>query len=214
VKTPEVKMAAQKLRIALAGEVDRPFIYRLRHEVYACELHQHPENPAGQLSDALDAFNSYIVAFASDGRRIGFISITPPDHTYSLERYIARSDLPFPVDAGLYEVRLLAVERACRGSLAAPVLLYASLRWVESQCGTRIMAIGRSEVVSMYGKLGFELHHRQVHSGAVAFELMSVPLDHVSGILLHYEPMLQKLETAVDWQLDVPFRRALRQVEP
>jgi hypothetical protein len=48
--------------IALATDQDRPAIYQLRHVVYAQELRQHRENETGQLSDSLDAYNTYLVA--------------------------------------------------------------------------------------------------------------------------------------------------------
>ncbi|MGE5073428.1 MAG: GNAT family N-acetyltransferase [Anaerolineae bacterium] len=192
-------------RIALASSLDRSLIYRLRHEVYARELHQHPENAAGELSDALDQFNEYVVVFSGAGRLVGFMSITPPGRTYSLEKYIARTELPFALDGALYEFRLLAVEKAYRGGVAASLLLYASLRWVQSQGGTRVMAIGRSEVLPMYRKLGFEFHHRPVRSGAATFELMSLDLDRVPPVLARYTRVLHSLESAVEWRLGIPF---------
>jgi hypothetical protein len=201
-KTGELNVAAPRLNIALASPEDRPFIYRLRHEIYARELGQYPENPAEQLVDAVDAFNVCIRASAAGGRTVGFISITPPGHKYSLEKYLARAELPFPVDDALYEVRLLGVDRGFWGSLAAAGLLYASFRWVEHQGGSRIMALGRSEVIPMYKKIGFQLHSCQVHAGAVTFELISVKLVAVSNTLADYARVLRKLETEVDWELE------------
>ena len=51
---------AERLRVGVATERDRDRIYRLRHEVYASELHQHPENEAGTLTDELDSFNDFL----------------------------------------------------------------------------------------------------------------------------------------------------------
>ena len=48
--------------LSLATEADRDEIYRLRHEIYARELGQHPATPAGSLCDALDDWNIYLVA--------------------------------------------------------------------------------------------------------------------------------------------------------
>ena len=64
-----------KLQIREASEFDRKDIYRLRHSVYARELAQHSENQDGSLTDALDDFNTYIVAVLGD-RVLGFVSIT------------------------------------------------------------------------------------------------------------------------------------------
>ena len=61
----------------MADDRDREMIYQMRHEVYAAELGQYSPNATGRLTDALDAFNHYIVV--ADGDRIvGFVSITPP----------------------------------------------------------------------------------------------------------------------------------------
>jgi hypothetical protein len=48
-----------KLRIALATESEREIIYKLRHDVFACELAQHVENAERKLTDALDEYNVY-----------------------------------------------------------------------------------------------------------------------------------------------------------
>jgi len=70
-----------KLRIALATELDREVIYKLRHDVFAAELGQHPANAEGRLSDSLDEFNTYVIATLG-GEVAGFISITPPGSSY------------------------------------------------------------------------------------------------------------------------------------
>jgi hypothetical protein len=60
--------------------------------------------------------------------------------------------LPFPVDDGLYEIRLLTVLRAHRGSELALLLMYAAFRWVESHGGRHLVAIGRREILDLYMK--------------------------------------------------------------
>ena len=70
-----------RIQIRLATAHDREVIYRLRHRVYAQELHQHAENAAGRLTDALDAFNLYLVAALGE-EIVGFISITPPGRSF------------------------------------------------------------------------------------------------------------------------------------
>ena len=52
------KVRPSRITLTLANEQDRQAIYRIRHRVYAQELHQHPENSAGLLSDALDQANA------------------------------------------------------------------------------------------------------------------------------------------------------------
>src|SRR5262245_16186654 len=107
-----------RLSVTVASAEDRVAIGRFRHDVFAAELAQHPRNTTGSLRDALDDFNTFLVA-RRGGEIAGFISITPPGHSYSVETRLARAELPFPCDDGLHEVRLLAVrERYRRGPLA------------------------------------------------------------------------------------------------
>jgi hypothetical protein len=86
-----------RIRIALAGAQDRAHIYRIRHHVYAEELHQHPCNAERALSDRLDRWNLYIIATCG-GVLLGFISITPPGSpSLSIDKYFVRAELPFIV---------------------------------------------------------------------------------------------------------------------
>ena len=62
----------------------------------------------GRLSDPLDEYNHYLVA-EQEGRIAGFISVTPPGSRYAFDKYFERSALPFPVDDGLFELRLLTI---------------------------------------------------------------------------------------------------------
>ncbi len=193
-----------RLRIGLASEHDRPAIYRLRHQVYARELAQHEENPQGLLTDPLDAFNTYITATSND-EIAGFISVTPPGHQYSVEKYLPLSDLPFEVDDGLYEVRLLTVVEPHRGRPIAMLLMYAALRWIEAHGGRRIVAIGRKEVMSLYFNAGLQILDRRIRSGAVTFELMTAEVEAMRRDLDRRQRLVDRLAGSADWRLDVPF---------
>lgn len=196
-----------KLRIALAGGNDRDTIYRLRHDVFARELAQHGENADGRLIDSLDEFNTYLTA--SLGEEIaGFISVTPPGARYSIDKYLSRDELPFLVDDWLYELRLLAVMPPHRGSRILPALIYGAFRWVEHQGGSRIMAIGRREILDIYVKVGLRPLGRQIKSGAVMFELIAATTEEVNQQLVRYAPLLDGLEQKLDWRLGIPFRRS------
>src|SRR6202162_966354 len=123
---PAVTQVRTRIRIGPASDQDRAAIYRLRHQVYARELHQHAENAEERLTDALDSFNDYITA-SLDGEVVGFVSLTPPGHgRYSIDKYVAREELPFPLDDRLYEVRLLTVAALHRGRPIAGLLMYAA----------------------------------------------------------------------------------------
>lgn len=196
-----------KIRIAQATPDDRAAIYRLRHEVYARELGQHPENAEAQLSDSLDSFNEYIVA-SLDGELIGFVSITPPHGgKFSIDKYLSRQELPFPSDDRLYEVRLLTVAAEHRRRPAGPLLMYAALRSIEDRGGDRVVAIGRREVLDLYRRVGLEPLGREIRSGAVQFELMTATTASLRSSLARLEPLLRSLEPGIDWQLRTPLHR-------
>jgi GNAT superfamily N-acetyltransferase len=198
-----------KLRIALATARDRDVVYRLRHDVFARELAQHAENAEQRLTDALDEYNIYITA-SWDDDIAGFISITPPGSSYSIDKYLSRDELPFQVDDRLHELRLLAVIPPHRGSQILPALIYAAFRWVEAQGGTRIVAIGRREILDIYLKAGMRTLGRQIKSGAVTFELITATIDEVNEQLARYASLLGRLERRLDWQIGIPFNRSLR----
>src|SRR6185369_13448438 len=102
-----------------------------------------------------------------------FISLTPPGRgALSIDKYFARETLPCPIDDRLYEVRLLTVLKPHRGRELALLLMYAALRWVESHGGTRIVAIGRREIVDLYLRVGLRAVGPSTRSGAVTYDLM------------------------------------------
>lgn len=124
-----------KLILSIASKEDRLEIYKIRHLIYAYELNQHAINSSQQLSDELDAENNYIVA-KQGNEIIGFISITSPNSKkYSVDKYFSRSDIPFPFDEYLYEIRLLTVLKENRNSYVSNILMFAAFRWVQSHGG-------------------------------------------------------------------------------
>jgi len=195
------------MTLAEASDDLREAIYRARHEVYALEIGQHPANEDGRLTDGLDASNRYIAA-ASGGMLAGFVSITPPgSQGYSIEKYFDRAELPFTVDAGTYEIRLLTVLRGHRSTDAAAALMIAAFRWIEARGGTRIVAIGRREVVDMYLKAGLQEAGMSVKSGAVTYDLMHAAVDRLRAGLDQREDLLQRIERSIRWELQTPLRK-------
>jgi histidinol-phosphate/aromatic aminotransferase/cobyric acid decarboxylase-like protein/GNAT superfamily N-acetyltransferase len=194
--------------IARATPADCDTLHRLRHEVYARELGQHAINDAGRLRDRLDDHNVNLVARVDD-TVAGFISITPPAHgAYSIDKYFARDELPFVVDDRLFEVRLLTVLKPHRGRELATLLMYAALRWVEAQGGTRIVAIGRREVVDLYLRVGLQATGLSTRSGAVSYDLL---IASVGDLRRHadsaHRAILERLEEKTAWGLPMPFRQ-------
>jgi histidinol-phosphate/aromatic aminotransferase/cobyric acid decarboxylase-like protein/GNAT superfamily N-acetyltransferase len=192
--------------VAEAGPAEREVIYGLRHAVYARELGQHAENAAGRLIDALDAFNVYLLA-TMGGEIAGFISITPPGRgRYSIDKYFSRHELPFPIDDGVYEIRLLTVLPKWRGQPLAFLLMHAAHRWIDSRGGKRIVAIGRREVLGLYRKVGLEPLGLRVQAGAVHFELMTAEVQVLRRPDARHVSLLGRLEWRVDWRLPFAFR--------
>jgi histidinol-phosphate/aromatic aminotransferase/cobyric acid decarboxylase-like protein/GNAT superfamily N-acetyltransferase len=193
--------------IELATEADRDEIYQLRHDVYAREIHQHHVNDSGRLQDALDAANIYIVARHED-QVAGFVSITPPDAPkFSLDKYFVRAELPFKLDARSYEVRLLTVRREFRGRPVAALLMYAALRWVESHGGTRIVGIGRQEVLPMYVESGLEATGMRVTSGSVTYELIHATTERLRASAIRMAGLFEKAKAIAHWRLPMAFRK-------
>lgn len=192
--------------LGLADAEDREEIFRLRHEIYARELGQHAVNHAGALRDALDTVNIYLTARC--GPEIaGFISLTPPRApAFSVDKYFARAGLPFAFDDRLYEVRLLTVLQPHRGRELATLLMYAAYRWVEAHGGTRIVGIGRREVMDLYRRVGLEPVGLSTQSGAVTYDLVLGTISRLRQRTTEFSPLLARLEARTAWRLPFPFR--------
>jgi histidinol-phosphate/aromatic aminotransferase/cobyric acid decarboxylase-like protein len=199
--------AAQNVVIALCSPEDRKQIYGTRHDVYAVELHQHHANDERLLRDALDERNEYIVA-KQGNELLGFVSITPPGGSYSVDKYFNRDEIPVSFDQSLYEIRLLTVLSAHRGRIVAPLLMYGALRYAESHGGSQLVAIGRREVVGMYSRCGMTPTGTITRSGAVEYELMTGRTHQVHQTIGSMTRGVSRLADTVDWQLPFAFRPA------
>ena len=199
--------SSTRFTISVADAPDRDHIARLRHEVYARELGQHAVNPAARLRDALDDYNILLVARAG-GEIAGFISVTPPGRgPFSIDKYFARAALPFTFDSKLYEIRILTVLKPHRGRELATLLMFAALRWVESHGGTRIVAIGRREVVDLYLRVGLRAVGLSTQSGAVTYDLLHASLDELQPHIAALSDVFDRLQEHTDWQLPFAFRK-------
>jgi histidinol-phosphate/aromatic aminotransferase/cobyric acid decarboxylase-like protein/GNAT superfamily N-acetyltransferase len=201
-----LKPAVVRYTVALADECDRDQVAHYRHEVYARELGQHAINPAGRLRDALDDYNVLLVARV-DGEVAGFISVTPPGRgPFSIDKYFSRDALPFACDDRLYEIRLLTVLKSHRGRELATLLMFAAFRWVEAHGGTRIVALGRREIVDLYLHVGLAHTGLSTQSGAVSYDLLLAPLEAMRPCHAANRAVLERLEERTDWQLPFSYR--------
>jgi histidinol-phosphate/aromatic aminotransferase/cobyric acid decarboxylase-like protein len=85
--------------------------------------------------------------------------------------------------------------------------MYAAFRWVESHGGTRIVAIGRREVLDMYLRSGLEPLGMSVQSGAVTYDLLQVTTTALRDRMRAFGGLLDRLESNTVWQLNFPFRK-------
>ena len=194
------------IEISLATSNDRNTIYKLRHEVYASELMQHSHNEALRLQDKLDEHNVYITA-KINSEIIGFISVTLPDkNDYSIDKYLSRAEIPFEINTRTFEMRILTVLKAYRGKPIALALMWAAFRLIQSLGGENIMAIGRSEVLEMYKKLGFKATKKEVKAGKVSFTLIHGKIEELSAFIAdNFKNTLIKIKHQCEWKLAIDF---------
>lgn len=191
--------------MALATDDDRRSIHRLRHEVYANELGQYDARDDGELPDRDDLHCEYVVAFVGP-ELVGFVAITPPTSpTFSVDRYLPRTAVPYAFDDTLYEIRALTVRDGRRGLSVAPSLMYAAFRHVQSCGGGRILAIGRTAVLDMYLRLGMRRDGIRFTTSGVEYELISATVAEVAERLHGFSRRIDQLEQHIDWHLPIAF---------
>jgi histidinol-phosphate/aromatic aminotransferase/cobyric acid decarboxylase-like protein len=197
-----------KIEIKLPTNINRTEINHIRHDIYAKELGQFPASPNESLHDRPGVDSTYIAAFES-GILIGFVAITPPSSpSYSIDHYVSRKDLSVPFDKHLFEIRALTVIDSSRGTMVAPALMYAAFRWVQEQGGQHLIAIGHRKVKDMYERLGMRLVGKPFHCGNLQYELLEASVSIIEAELTRFDTRINRLETQIDWQLDIPFRPA------
>jgi histidinol-phosphate/aromatic aminotransferase/cobyric acid decarboxylase-like protein len=191
--------------VGMAGALDLPLIYRLRHHVYAEELRQHAGNESGLIQDAIDAYNLYLTV--KKGRRlVGFISITPQGSPrFSIEKYLDRRVYPEFAWQSLYELRLLTVCPSERSGFVASILLYSAGRWLQAHGAEFCIGMGRREIMKLYQRIGFCDHGLRIQSGDVEFELMTIDRKGVDESIRGAERWRRRISKQIDWRFDFPF---------
>jgi len=198
-------MSHDKVILTVSSEQDMRVIFKIRHDVYASELKQHPENSKKLLTDDLDLVNHYIVA-KHHSHVIGFVSITSPNSgKYSVDKYFSRSAVPYPFDDKMYEIRLLTVVKENRNNYLAIALMFAAFRWVQSHGGKYIVAICRSDLVAMYCKAGLQLLNVSAQSGKLTYTLSTAAIDDLQMMMQKKVQFYKSLEAKIDWQLPFMF---------
>ncbi len=195
-----------RLTIAQVSKSDQTAVNRIRHDVYASELEQFDLLESGSLPDRPEVISTYIKC-ECEGELIGFVGITPPSSPqYSIDHYIDRNQVSTVFDAHLYEIRALTVVGTARGSVAAPVLMYAAFRWIQAHGGKRIIAIGHTRVRPMYERLGMRSLGIRFSCGKLQYDILAAHTETIQQELTRFAARLDRLEKQVDWQLEVAFR--------
>ncbi len=202
IKNNESKNYSDSIIITYANNQHRDIIYKMRYDIYCTELKQYPENDMKILKDQLDEFNTYLVALKSN-KIIGFVSITPPGDMYSIDKYIPREKLPFKIDSGVYEIRILTLLNNYRGSRLFYMLSYAAFKWIEFRNGKRIMILGKDRLVEMYSKGGLSSCNIPVKSGQVNYELLSATVESMQKPMLSIFNYIGEYKGII-WDLDFP----------
>jgi histidinol-phosphate/aromatic aminotransferase/cobyric acid decarboxylase-like protein len=203
----EIASPCRLLSVGMANALERQEIYRMRHEVYARELGQHSENPNHVLKDNLDASNFYIVVRHGQNL-LGFVSLTEPRvERFSVEKYFDLAGIGIVRHEGLYEVRLLTVNKGQRGSEIAVLLMYAAYRWVEARGGTEVIAIGRREVLELYTQCGLSRTGKTVEAGKVDYELLTGSMEALGRAAERISAVVDRLENSVEWRFHFAFRK-------
>jgi GNAT superfamily N-acetyltransferase len=192
-------------RVCIATDQDREAVYRLRHDIYAKELQQVPENAEGRLTDGVDAYNVFLAAYR-DPELVGFVSVTPPGGgPYAVEKYYPRERWPFPCDDGVFESRLLGVRADHRGQELLVTLVYAAFRYAEVRGARRLISNAHPRMIPFYSLAGLEPTGLRARAGALELELMSATVPRVRQAMARLEPLLRGIAAGVQWELDFPF---------
>jgi histidinol-phosphate/aromatic aminotransferase/cobyric acid decarboxylase-like protein len=194
-----------KLAVGMASDADLPLIFKLRHQVYASELGQHPENTLGEIRDPVDEYNLYLTV-KKNHRLVGFLSITPPGSPrFSIEKYLDRGEHPEFDWHSLHEVRLLTVCPEVRNSLIASLLLYGAGRWLQEHGAEFCIGMGRRELMGLYQRIGFSGAGVRITSGDVDFELMTLHREAIDEALSCSQKWQNRMAQHIDWQFNFPF---------
>lgn len=168
-------------------------VAKLRHEVYAEELGQFETREDGRLPESTD-WNRVLIGAFDGSRLVGYVGVTLPGGTYSLESY------GFPAPEGSpYEIRALCVDAKYRHKGIGTALMHAALQFAKTSggLGVGIVGMAREELMGLYA------YHGMKHTGECTtvngiwyFEVRGRPVNPIPKIDVAWElPFPQTRET-------------------
>jgi len=167
-----------KLAFRLAATPDDyDIIRRMNNDVFASEIGQHQASPDGRLVDALESRSDFLLAF--DSRRLAAMVSFHGQPPFSVEGKLPGPGSLVSLPGPVFEIRLLAVDPAYRGT---HVLMLLLIRLFDILCGKgarTVVISGIASRASMYRKMGFMPLGPAVRSGAAEFIPMALDLHHL-----------------------------------
>jgi GNAT superfamily N-acetyltransferase len=128
-------------------------IYRLNYKTFVEEIPQHSPNPQKALIDRWLAKSTCFICLRGD-HLIGMVAVCG-ERPFSLDKKLAHLDSYIPLGSRPCEIRLLAVERAYRGSLVFGGLLRCLIRYCRDAGYDLGLVSAAARQEKLYRHLGF-----------------------------------------------------------
>ena len=153
-------------------------IHRLNYRTFVEEIPQHHATAVPRLVDKFHAENTYLICL-SNQKLVGMLAVRG-HRPFSLDGKIPELDSYLPPGRTICEIRLLAIEKKCRGARGGQVLSgILALLWqhgVEKGYDLAIIS-GTTRQLRLYSHLGFVPFGPVVGSGDAQFQPMYVTLE-------------------------------------
>lgn len=157
-RNPSISLAPASGRAALTfgtpeGLEDLDQIRRLNYATFVEEIPQHPANPERRLIDKWESENRYVVG--RDGDRIVAMIAMRLVRPFSLDSKLPNIDSYLPPGRRPMELRLLAVEKAYRGTAILMRLLRTAMGIALAEGYDMAVISGTTRQMRLYEHMGF-----------------------------------------------------------
>jgi aspartate aminotransferase-like enzyme/GNAT superfamily N-acetyltransferase len=150
-------------------------IHRLNYRTFVEEIPQHASNDDGRLVDRFHDENTYCIA-TSAGRVVGMVCFRGR-RPFSLDRKLPDLDTYLPENRRVCEIRLLAVEKAFRGTRTTAKLFSFLAQEAIARGFDCAVISGTTRQLALYRHLGFVPFGPLVGSGEARFQPMLLTLE-------------------------------------
>lgn len=167
-----------KLTVRLAASPeDFDSIRRMNNQVFAFEIGQHEASLDGRLVDPFESRSQFLLAFDSD-LPVAMVSFhgQPP---YSVVKKLADPSVLDTLPGPLFEIRLLAIDPAHRGTPLLTILLARLFDGLREHGARTAIISGITTRAPMYRAMGFVEIGPAVQSGSAEFFPMALDLENL-----------------------------------